>query len=533
MASQSLSPAEEKDRHASRDEILAAARAKTDTGRSACESQTRRRLENTPGFAIIFGSKGEIEDASEQFLRFLGKTLAEVRECTLSGLNHPNDSLETRDLVERAVASGDTYEVELRLQGSAGQYRWFHASGIPLRATRERTDLWYVLLIDIDDRKRINVDLSERERQFRRSEAVIAEGERLSHTGSFYWNTESNEILFSEEAYRIHEIEPGTIITLELVASCIHPEDRPLLQQKIDAGRNDRGDLSYLIRLQLPSKGVRWLQTTARRFENKAGAIEYVGACQDITDRRNSEEALNKLRSEMAHVTRISSLGALAASIAHEVNQPLTGVITNASTGLKILNADPPNVSLVLETVRRTLRDANRASNIVARLRAMFSNQESECEYVDLNSAVREIMSLSVGELQLDGVMVHMELDPALPTIRGDRVQLQQVILNLILNASEAMKDIATRPRKLMLKTALEDDAALRLTVADSGTGIEPVQAVKVFEPFYTTKNKGMGIGLFISRSIIERHGGRLWAERNEPDGARFCFSIPLPKPRI
>jgi C4-dicarboxylate-specific signal transduction histidine kinase len=235
----------------------------------------------------------------------------------------------------------------------------------------------------------------------------------------------------------------------------------------------------------------------------------------------------------MAHVTRISSLGALAASIAHEVNQPLTGVITNASTGLKILNADPPNVSLVLETVRRTLRDANRASNIVARLRAMFSNQESECEYVDLNSAVREIMSLSVGELQLDGVMVHMELDPALPTIRGDRVQLQQVILNLILNASEAMKDIATRPRKLMLKTALEDDAALRLTVADSGTGIEPVQAVKVFEPFYTTKNKGMGIGLFISRSIIERHGGRLWAERNEPDGARFCFSIPLPKPRI
>jgi PAS domain S-box-containing protein len=154
------------------------ARKRTDMGWCACESQTRRRLENTPGFAVILGSTGEIEDASEQFLRFLGKTLAEVCECTLPGLNHPNDSLETSDLVERAVASGDTYDVDLRLRGSAGQYRWFHASGIPLRATRERIDLWYVLLIDIDDRKRINVDLSERERQFRRSEAVIAEGER-------------------------------------------------------------------------------------------------------------------------------------------------------------------------------------------------------------------------------------------------------------------------------------------------------------------------------------------------------------------
>jgi C4-dicarboxylate-specific signal transduction histidine kinase len=373
-------------------------------------------------------------------------------------------------------------------------------------------------------------DLNERERQLQRSQALIAEGERLSHTGSFYWNTESNEILFSEEGYRIHEIEPGTTITLELLASRIHPEDRPLLQQKIDAGRNDRGDLNYSIRLQLPGKGVRWLQTTARRFESQAGTIEYVGAFQDITDRRNSEEALNKLRSEMAHVARMSSLGAFAASIAHEVNQPLTGIITNASTGLKMLNADPPNISFALETVRRTLRDANRASDVVARLRAMFSNQESEYEYVDLNSAVREIMSLSVGELQLDGVMVRMELDPALPTIRGDRVQLQQVILNLILNASDAMKDVATRPRELMLKTALQDDAALRLTVADSGTGIEPVQVGKLFEPFNTTKSKGMGIGLFISRSIIERHGGRLWAEQNEPDGARFCFSIPLPK---
>ena len=492
------------------------------------ESQTRRRLANTRGFCIAVASTSEIEDASEELLRFLGKTLAEIRECTLSGLTHPDDLSRIRDLFERAAASSDTYEAELRLRGSEGQYQWFRASEIPLSAKRGGTKLWFVLLTNIDARKRVELDPSERERQSQRVAALIAEGERLSHTGSFYWNTESNEILFSDEGYRIHEIEQGATVTLDLLASRIHPEDRSLLEQKIEAGRKDRGDLNYSIRLQLPSKGVRWIHTTAHRYQNKVGRIEYVGAFQDITDRRNVEEALNKLRSEMAHVARISTLGALTASIAHEINQPLSGVTTNANTGLRLLNADPPNVAGALETVRRTLRDANRASDIVARLRAMFSNKESEYESIDLNEAVREIMSLSAAELRDNRVIVRMELDPALPAIRGDRVQLQQVTLNLILNASDALKDVATRPRELTLKTALQDDMALRLTVADSGKGIGLEQIDKLFEPFYTTKSKGMGIGLFVSRTIIEKHGGRLWAERNEPEGASFSFSIPL-----
>jgi PAS domain S-box-containing protein len=494
----------------------------------ARESPTRRRLENTPGFAILVGSKGEIEEASDRFLRFLDTTPAAVRECTLAGLTHPEDLPATRDFFVRAATAGANYELEQRLRGCDGQYRWFRASGIPLRAKRARGKLWYVLLIDIDDRKRVEVDLIERERQLRRSAALIAEGERLSQTGSFYWNTESNEVRFSEQGYRIHEIELGTTMTLELLASRIHPDDRPLLQQKIDAGRNERAELDYSIRLLLPSKKVRWIHTTARRFQSEAGKIEYVGAVQDITERHDAEAALHKLRAEMAHVARVSSLGALAASIAHEVNQPLTGVIANASTGLRMLSDDPPNVTGALQTVRHALRDANRAAALVARLRAMFSNKEAEYESVDLNAAVREIMALAAGELQINRVMVHLELDSALPAIQGDRVQLQQVILNLILNASDAMKDVATRPRELMLKTVFQDNEALRLTVADSGTGLDPDQADKLFEPFHTTKSKGMGIGLFVSHNIIERHGGRLWAERNEPDGASFSFAIPL-----
>lgn len=500
----------------------------TDTVQRVRASQTRRRLGKTPGLAILVGSKGEIEEANEPFLRFLGKTLSEVRECTLAELAHPEDFPRTRDLFEGVVASCDSREFEQRLRGCEGQYRWFRANGIPLRAKRGGAKLWYVLLIDIDDHKRVEVDLSERERELRRSAALIAEGERLSHTGSFYWNSESNEVRYSDEGYRIHEIELGTHITLELLSSRIHPEDRPLLQQKIDAGRNERGDLDYSIRLLLPSNKVRWIHTTARPFHGEAGKIEYVGAVQDITDRHNAEEALNTLRSEMARVARISSLGALTASIAHEVSQPLTGVVTNASAGVRMLTADSPNIAGALEAARRALRDANRATDVVGRLRAMFSSKEAEHEDVDLNEAIREILALTARELQSGRVNVHMELDPALPTIRGDRIQLQQVILNLILNASDAMQEVATR--ELVLKTALQEDEALRLTVTDSGTGIDPRQIEKLFEPFHTTKSKGMGIGLFVSLSIIERHGGRLWAERNEPDGACFSFSIPLSK---
>ncbi len=224
----------------------------------------------------------------------------------------------------------------------------------------------------------------------------------------------------------------------------------------------------------------------------------------------------------------------MTASIAHEVNQPLSGIITNAGTCLRMLDADPPNVDGARETARRTIRDGNRASDVIARLRALFSKKEFTLEPLDLNEATREVIALSLSELQRNRVVLHSELADDLPTITGDRVQLQQVILNLLRNAVDAMVGVHDRPRLLLIRTEREDGDRVRVTVRDAGVGVDPQGMSKLFGAFYTTKSGGMGIGLFVSRSIIESHQGRLWAEPNDDGpGATFWFSIPRAAEKI
>jgi signal transduction histidine kinase len=217
----------------------------------------------------------------------------------------------------------------------------------------------------------------------------------------------------------------------------------------------------------------------------------------------------------------------LTASIAHELNQPLSGIITNANTCLRILAADSPDLDTARETARRTIRDGNRASEMIARLRAMFIKKESTTEPVDLNEATREVIALSSSEFQRNQVVIQSELADDLPTIIGDRIQLQQVIVNLVRNASDAMVDAPDRPRKLLIRTEREDGDRVRVMVRDTGVGFDRQSMEKLFDAFYTTKRDGMGIGLSVSRSIVERHHGRLWAEPNDGPGATFSFSIP------
>ena len=375
-------------------------------------------------------------------------------------------------------------------------------------------------LRDITARKQAEAEL-------RRSEALLAEAQRLSATGSFSWRVATEEIRWSEETYRIFAVDPAVPVTLELIRTRVDPEHLPLLEDVLDRARREGGAFDYESRLRMPDGSIKYVHVVAHGSRNQDGDLELTGAIQDITERRLSEEALSKARSELARVARVTTLGALAASIAHEVNQPLSGIITNASTCLRMLAADPPNVDGARETTRRTLRDGHRATDVIARLRTLFAKKGDTTESVDLNDAAREVIALSMSELQRRRVIVRLELAEDLAPVAGDRVQLQQVILNLLLNASDAMSGVDDRPRQLVITTGQDAADRVRLSMQDVGVSFNPRDAEQLFEAFYTTKSDGMGIGLSLSRSIIEHHHGRLWATPNEGPGATFSFTLP------
>jgi C4-dicarboxylate-specific signal transduction histidine kinase len=316
-------------------------------------------------------------------------------------------------------------------------------------------------------------------------------------------------------------------LTFEVIGTRIHPEDLSAFKEQIERSRLDGSDVQLEIRLQMADRTVKYVHVVAH-CRDDSGQREYIGAVQDVTQRRLSEGALAKVRSELAYVSRATSLGVLTASIAHEVNQPLAGIITNASTCLRMLGSDPPDVDGARETARRTIRDGNRASDVMTRLRALFSKKEFSLESLDVNDATREVIALSLSDLQRHRVVLQSDLADDLPIITGDRIQLQQVILNLLRNASDAMVDVHERPRLLLIKTEREDGNRVRLSVRDAGVGLSPQSLDSLFDAFYTTKSGGMGIGLFVSRSIVERHQGRLWAEPNDGPGATFSFSLPF-----
>jgi C4-dicarboxylate-specific signal transduction histidine kinase len=286
-------------------------------------------------------------------------------------------------------------------------------------------------------------------------------------------------------------------------------------------------DVDFGFRIVTSRCAVKHVRGMARVMAATAGHPVFIGALQDVTESKLAEEALDRARSELAHVARITMLNALTASIAHEINQPLSGIITNASTCLRMLDGDSPNVDGARETGRRIIRDGHRASDVITRLRALFSKKEFTLGTLDLNEATQEVIALSLGDLQTNRVVLRSELADDLPPVIGDRVQLQQVILNLVRNASDAMTTVQDRPRELLIRTQREEKDRVRLTAKDVGLGFPREAGQKLFEAFYTTKTDGMGIGLSISRSIIERHHGRLWAELNEGPGATFSFSIP------
>jgi len=484
------------------------------------ERESRLIVNTIPGLVATLKTSGEVEDVNDQVVAYCGQNVEAMRQWGTNGTVHVEDLPRMVPVFTQAIASGDPYDFEARIRRFDGVYRWFQVRGLPLHDTSGQLARWYVLLSDIDERKRAEVEL-------RQAYDSFADAQRLSKTGSFITDLLGDDHNWSEEAFRIFEFAPGTKVTVQRVRDTIHPDDLSSFESVIARGMSG-ADVTFAFRI-VTSRGVmKHVRGIAHVIERVEGRPKFVGALQDVTESVLAEEALNRARSELAHVARVTTLSTLTASIAHEVNQPLSGIITNASTCVRMLDASPPDIDGARETARRTIRDGNRASDVISRLRALFSKKDFTLEPLDLNDAIREVMALSLSELQRNRVVLQSELAEDLPPVIGDRIQLQQVILNLLRNASDAMVDVQDRPRRLVIGTARDEGDRVRLTVRDAGVGLPPQRLNSLFDAFYTTKSGGMGIGLSVSRSIVERHHGRLWAEPNEGEpGATFSVSIP------
>jgi C4-dicarboxylate-specific signal transduction histidine kinase len=358
-------------------------------------------------------------------------------------------------------------------------------------------------------------------------QTVLTEIERMTSAGAFFWNATTGEVTCTQEIYHIFELDPAQPLCLQRLRGQIHPDDLALFEDMIErVGRQVCG-FEYQLRIRPTHHAVKHLKLIGRRNQSTILNAQYVGVIQDVTQRHLAQETLGNLRCELARVARVSSLGTLSASITHEVNQPLAGIMTNASTCLQMLADEPPDVEGARATAQRTIRDCERACEVIARMRALFGKQSGKSEPLDLNAVTTEVLALSWSELQRRRVVLSTDLAERLPVVVGDAVQLQQVILNLLLNAAEAMSGIEDQPRQILIRTEAEAENRVRLSVRDAGIGFELPDAERLFEPFFTTKYGGMGIGLSVSRSIIESHRGRLWAQPNAGAGATFTFSLP------
>ncbi|AKU95025.1 Signal transduction histidine kinase CheA [Labilithrix luteola] len=363
--------------------------------------------------------------------------------------------------------------------------------------------------------------------ELRRERAYVTQAERLSVTGLFVWRFAPESITFSDESFRIFELGPDTEPSVEVVRRLVHPEDLEAFEEVIARSRRDAQDFTFKHRLLTPDGRVKHLDVAAHAVLDKGGRMELVGAIKDVTDQVQSAEALRRTHAALTHATRIATVGELTASIAHEVNQPLTAIVINAKAGLRWLDGATPNIEEGRAALARIAAEGTRASDVIARLRALFKRTGTEKGPFDINDAIEEVIALTRSEVHKHHVALRTDLDRQLPMAFGDRVQIQQVVINLIVNAIDAMASLTERPRKLVIASNAAGGGTLRVMVQDSGVGIDPRLKDRLFESFATSKADGMGMGLSISRSIVEDHAGKIWAASNDDGGTTFVFTIP------
>jgi PAS domain S-box-containing protein len=482
------------------------------------EDRLRRVIDTIPAHVWSTLPDGSVDFTNERLSQSTGVSADELVGSGWHSIVHPDDLTRYTSEWRAGMAAAQPTESEVRVLTADQRYRWMLVRNVPLRDPQGKLVKWYGTGIDIEDRKRA-------ENQLRRSEAYLAEAQRLSRTGSFGWQVSTGEHFWSQQTYHIFEYDSAAKPSLELFLDRTHPDDKSRVQQVFEQVSSDgtRSDTEH--RLLMPGGAVKYLHVVAHAIRDSAGVLEFVGAVTDVTPAKHAEEALRKAQADLAHVNRVTTMGELSASLAHELNQPIAAAAINAYTCQRWLKRDQPDLNRANEAASRMIGDVHRAGEIISSLRLFFRKGALTREAVDLNELIREMTLLLRNEALRHSIAVQTELADDLPLVVGDRVQLQQVLMNLMVNAMDAMKNVEGT-RQLTLHSRQDGNKEVLISVADTGVGLPPEEGDQIFNAFFTTKSHGTGMGLKISRTIIESHGGRLWAADNDPRGASFHFAL-------
>ncbi len=470
---------------------------------------------------------GEPTFFNKRMVDFLGLDVPDTDKPGMSRLEavietvHPDDAAEFRDRLNRCLVTGERFSMRYRLRRADGVYRWMSSHAEPLRDHDGRIVQWYGLCHDIDDLMTAQEALRDRERELSLLVDMVPSNLwRLTPDGE---TTLVNRRMADFLGMDLEDKRQLAVV----FDTIFHPDDAGEVEDVL--GRclltGDRFSMKY--RLRRADGVYRWMSGRAEPLRDQDGRIvQWFGLCHDIDDQVHAEEALRRASERLAQATRAASLAELSASIAHEVNQPLAAIVANSHACHRWLSAEPPNVERAKITAERITRDANSAADVVSRIRALFRHAPEAKLPEDVNRLISEVCRLMADETTAKDVRVETNLEPDLPPVALDRVQVQQVFVNLIRNGVEAMDAAAGSARAIKIRSYRDGPDAIRVEVRDDGTGFKDPQ--RVFEPFFTTKQHGMGMGLAICRSIIESHGGRLWTANNEPRGATVAFTLPL-----